>query len=498
MVLGLIGTVLGVYFLGYISGNIRQNDFAIFTIIIPFTVFIDSILLFLILQIIKPLDELTKKSKEIAQGDLSKRIQITSHDELGELGNAFNDMAQKLQQMKQGLEDTVKNKTAELEENVEELKVQQAKDEAIFKSIGEGLFLTDNKGRIVFINKSAEQILDITYQESHGKILKDLLTLYAEDAKFVSEEERPVSVALNQGITKSSKYILVKKNDQKIIIEMTASPVIQKNEHDNKSTIIGAISTIRDITQEREIDKMKTEFISLASHQLRTPLSSIKWYTEMLLNGDVGTLTPDQLELAKSVSASSQIMSEIVGALLNISRIELGRIALSPKQVDLKELINVCVKEVQVKYSVKKQTVLIVIPDNFPKVSLDVELIKQVYLNLLTNAIKYSPNGGSIVINVALNNKEFISTISDNGYGIPKAQQDKVFKKFFRANNVIKKETDGTGLGLYLVKTIVESSRGKIWFESEEGKGTKFHFSLPLNYTESTQEDSNKFQNSKI
>ena len=336
-------------------------------------------------------------------------------------------------------------------------------------------------------NKSAEQILDLTYKESHGKILKDLLVLYEENASIVAEENRPVTVALNQGVTKSSKYILVKKNDQKIIIEMTSSPVIQHNEQNDKPIIIGTITTIRDITKEREVDRMKTEFISLASHQLRTPLSSIKWYTEMLLNGDAGPLSADQTELAKSVSASSQIMSEIVAALLNISRIELGKIALSPKQIDLKDLINACVKEVEVKYTQKKQTITVEIPENFPKVTIDVELIKQVYLNLLTNAIKYSPNNGAIAISVSIKNNEFISTVSDSGYGIPKLQQDKIFKKFFRANNVIKKETEGNGLGLYLVKSIVESSKGKIWFESEEGKGTKFFFSLPLHYNETKQ-----------
>jgi PAS domain S-box-containing protein len=487
MFIGLTGTVLGVKFLGDITGgNTNQSNFIIVEII-PFTVFVDGILLFLILQIIKPLDELTKKSKEIANGDLSKRIQITSHDELGQLGTAFNDMATKLQEMKLGLENTVKLKTAELEENLEVLKIQQAKDEAIFKSIGEGLILTDDKGNTVFLNKSAEQILDLTRKVSYGKKLNDVLVLYEEDARLVSEENRPISIALNKGITKSSKFILVKKNDQKIIIEMTSSPVSQHSAEDDKTIIIGTITTIRDITKEREVDRMKTEFISLASHQLRTPLASIKWYTEMLLNGDAGPLSSDQTELAKSVSESSQIMSEIVGALLNISRIELGKIALSPKLIDLKKLINACVKEVEIKYTQKKQTLSINIPENFPNVPLDVELIKQVYLNLLTNAIKYSPNGGVIIISVSRNNNEFISTISDNGYGIPKLQQDKVFKKFFRADNVVKKETEGTGLGLYLVKAIVESSKGKIWFESEEGKGTKFLFSLPLHYNETKQ-----------
>jgi len=484
MFFGLLGTVMGVYGLGYISGNTSQNDFAIITIIIPFTIFIDALLLFFILQIIKPLDELTKKSKELAIGDLSKRINITSHDELGQLGAAFNDMAQKLQEMKQGLENTVKHKTAELEENLEQLKIQQAKDDAIFKSIGEGLILTDNKGIVIFLNKNAEITLDLTRKDCYGKMLKDVLVLYDENAHMVPEENRPISIALNQGITKSSKLLLVKKNDQKINIEMTSSPVIQHCQEDDKPTIIGSITTIRDITKEREVDRMKTEFISLASHQLRTPLSSIKWYTEMLLNGDAGPLSPDQLELARSVSASSQIMSEIVGALLNISRIELGKIALNPKPTDLKELINACMKEVEVKYKAKKQILTFEIPENFPKVPIDVEMFKQVYLNLLTNAIKYSPAEGRIAINVSIKDNQFISTVSDSGYGIPKNQQDKIFKKFFRADNVIKKETDGNGLGLYLVKSIVESSKGKIWFESEEGKGTKFYFSLPLQFNE--------------
>jgi PAS domain S-box-containing protein len=489
MFLGLVGTLLGVNFLGNLTGgNTNENNLALIAII-PFTVFVDGILLFLILQIIKPLDELTKKSKKIANGDLNERIKITSHDELGQLGGAFNEMTAKLLEMKQGLENTVKLKTAELETNLEQLKVQQAKDEAIFKSIGEGLILTDDKGITVFINKNAEEILDLNRKGSYGKMLKDLLVLYEEDAKFVSEENKPFIVALNKGETKSSKFILVRKNDQKTIIEMTSSPVIQHETEGNKPTIIGSITTIRDITKEREVDRMKTEFISLASHQLRTPLSSIKWYTEMLLNGDAGPLSADQTELAKSVSASSQIMSEIVGALLNISRMELGKITLNPKPTDLKELISFCVKEVEVKYREKKQVVSIEIPENLPQVPVDPELIKQVYLNLLTNAIKYTPEGGKIVISVAITDDKVLSTVGDSGYGIPKLQQDKIFKKFFRADNVVKKETDGTGLGLYLVKSIVESSKGKIWFESEEGKGTKFFFSLPLNINEADSKD---------
>lgn len=481
MVLGLIGTVIGVNYFGYITtGDTSSSSIRTIEIIIPFTVFVDSVLLFLILQIIKPLEKLTKTSKEIAKGNLSERIKISTHDELGELGVAFNNMAANLQQTKQGLENTVKMKTAELEQNVAELKMQQDKDNAIFKSIGEGLILTDNAGTILFVNKSAEHILGIHHSEKHAKTLMDLLNLYEEDLKPVLKETRPDTIALKKGDTKTSKYILVKKNDQKIVIEMTSSPVIQRNPHGNIDRVIGSITIIRDITKEREVDRMKTEFISLASHQLRTPLSSIKWYTEMLLAGDAVPLTSEQKELAKSVSESSEIMSEIVKALLNISRIELGRLTLTPIPTDLKELISSCVKEVEIKIHEKNQVLTIHIPDDIPKILIDPKFIREVYINLLTNANKYSPVNGEITITIKIENGKIISSVADSGYGIPKYQQDKIFQKFFRADNIVKKETEGSGLGLYLAKAIVESSKGKIWFDSVAEKGTTFYFSLPL------------------
>lgn len=416
----------------------------------------------------RPIITLTEKTRHIMQGDFTQRISVKSSDEVGALATAFNKMSSELAASYQALEHKVEERTIALKQKMQELKNAHAKDDAILSSIGDGLIVTDAQGRILLINAIAADLLGWDRQKIIGNDIGAYET-FDEAGTPLPKGEQPMQVALKTG-EKVNRYI---KSSTKKVLNVTASPVLQHRR------TVGAIQIIRDSTREKEIDRMKTEFISIASHQLRTPLSAIRWFVEMLLSGDTGKLKPEQQEFAQNIEDSTERMIELVNSLLNISRIESGRIIIDPKPTDLHELVSGIINDLKGKTAEKKQTLVISIHKDLPLINLDQRLIGQVYLNLLTNAIKYTPKGGEISVFVSRKGGEIISQVTDNGYGIPKSEQGKMFQKFFRASNIAKVETDGTGLGMYLIKSVVETSGGKIWFESEEGKGSTFWFSLP-------------------
>lgn len=403
------------------------------------------------------LRRLKQGAQRLANGDFSRQIPVTSHDEIGETAQAFNTMAERLR------------------ESYHRLSVETERDRVLLESMGEGVLAVDEKGAIVIVNTQAGQLLELEETEKlTGRAVHEVVTLLDTKDKPLPDAQLPIMQALETRQAVHDIYAFRKSGGVKVALDITATPVLVE------SRTVGAIMNLRDVTKEKEIDRMKTEFISLASHQLRTPLSAIRWFSEMLLSGDAGELKPDQAEFARNISDSTDRMIALVNALLNISRIESGRIMIDPKPTDLRELVSGIVNDLKAKTSEKEQMLIISVHEDLPKINLDPRLIGQVYLNLLTNAIKYTPKGGEISVFISKKGDEVISQVTDNGYGIPKEQQGRIFQKFFRASNAAKVETDGTGLGLYLIKAVVESSGGKIWFESEEGKGTTFWFSMPL------------------
>ncbi len=241
---------------------------------------------------------------------------------------------------------------------------------------------------------------------------------------------------------------------------------------------------IRDITQEREINKMRTEFVSLTSHQLRTPLTAIRWYIEELYGGELGELTVKQKDYLAQVIDSNWRMIKLVNDLLNISRLETGRLRIDPKPTDLVALIRNTIKDHAVLARAKNCRLVFNLPSKkLPLINIDPTLIGPVINNIISNALKYSVGAKhkcGVVIDLTIKKSDLLITVSDRGIGIPKKDQPHIFEGFFRAANVSRLETEGTGLGLYLAKMIIEASGGKIWFQSRENVGSVFSVSLPL------------------
>jgi len=358
-------------------------------------------------------------------------------------------------------------------EDVEASKNDLDKFKMAVDGASDHIVITDSDGIILYANQAVETITGFSKTEVVGKKVGNknlwggLMTLpfYKKLWKSIKLDKKAFTGEINNR----------KKDGQLYVAMASISPVLN-----NKNEVIYFVGIERDITHEKEVDRMKTDFISLASHQLRTPLSAIRWFGEMLLNGDAGKLTKDQKEYITNIALSNERMISLVNSLLNISRIESGRIIIDPEPTDLGKLIKDVLVEIDNKIKEKKQEIIISIHSNLPKINVDPKLIREVYKNLLTNANKYTQIGGEISIFISKKDHEIISQISDNGYGIPKKDQAKIFDKFYRAENIVKLETEGTGLGLYLAKSIVESSSGKIWFESKEKVGTTFWFTLPL------------------
>jgi PAS domain S-box-containing protein len=376
-----------------------------------------------------------------------------------------------------------RNVLEDLQLEKEALAHAKAKDEALLESIGEGLIAVDNDRKILVINKVAERMLGWNGRELIGKELTDL-PLEDEAGNLIPLDKRPTTIALATGEVTKVTYFFVRKNGTRFPMATTATPIKLGGK------TIGLIEIVRDITHEKEVDKAKDEFISLASHQLRSPLTTISWYTEMILNGDVGEVAPDQKKYLEEIYQGSQRMVALVNTLLDISRIELGTFQIESQPTDVVALAQGVLDEQKPSIEKKKLIVTTDFSKNTPLFLTDPKLLCMVFQNLLDNAVEYTPPGGRIEFTISLYEKRSIAIkVSDTGYGIPKSQQDQIFTKFFRADNVRDKDTDGTGLGLYIVKSVVESFGGTIRFESEENKGTTFYVMLPLD-TVKKKEDS--------
>ena len=362
-----------------------------------------------------------------------------------------------------------------LEENALQLSKERNKLETIVQSIGDGVFVVDRDLNIILFNPKACQISGFSEKEVLGKKYDEVLKfIFESDPKKIDDRFIKDAIKTKKIQEMNNHSLLVTKKNVKIPFAASAAPLINE-----EGQVTGCVVVFRDITKDREIDIMKTEFVSIASHQLKTPLTGIKWMTELLLRCG---LNEEQVEFAQSAHDSTNRMIKLINELLDVSHIETGRkFDIRKEKTDIIALLNAILEEIN--ENARKKDILIEKSKGTPAelmVDIDISKVRQVFTNLIDNAIKYSKQGDRIEVSCVKDEAEVIFFVRDTGIGIPQKQQKRLFEKFFRADNAVLSETDGTGLGLYIAKAIVEAHNGKVWFDSAENKGTTFYIKLPL------------------
>ncbi|HLD20446.1 MAG TPA: ATP-binding protein [Patescibacteria group bacterium] len=357
------------------------------------------------------------------------------------------------------------------------MKVRSAQDktQAIIESLVDGLLLFDSNEQVVMMNPAASDICDTPLEKVIG-LTPDAIPSYQKNLLAIIH----ALPAFPDALTKPIEHVMIDlKEPYSRSLEISLSAMFPSI--GEKKTPVGYVLTLRDVTKEKMVDQMKSEFVSVASHQLRTPLAAIKWSLQMLKNGDLGKMTNEQLEFITKCFDSNERMIKLVNDLLNVSRIEEGLFQYTFETTDAKNFIQLLLNENAI--MAQQKNIILEQYNDIPQntlIKIDADKLRMAIQNILDNAYKYTPAGGRVIVKTNITPDALEVKLSDTGVGIPDANKDKIFSKFFRASNVVKMQTEGSGLGLFIVKSIVERHHGAINFYSEEGHGTTFTITIPL------------------
>ena len=444
--------------------------------LIVITVAIISAVLFsiIILFFLKPLNTLILSSQNLSNGNFSQRVDIRSGDEFEELASSLNSMGEKISKV---FAETEKQKDIAVSEN--------SRLTEVLSSIVDGIIAVDFHKNVLLANKTAQELTGYTQIELYGQPIDKLLHL------FVENEEITPKTYCQQNFSKTVK--LVGKMGRSTKISLTTAQV-----GETVQTNLSCILILHDLSKEEELEKMKFDFVSMASHELKTPLTSIVGYLSVFVNENNGKLPKEELELVNRSLIAAQQLFTLVQNLLNVNKIEREQISVSPQAIDYMPILTKAVDDLKNQATLKNISLTLAMPgEPLPKVLTDPIRIGEVITNLVANAINYTNSGGKVEVSIATSPSEVTTLVSDSGIGIPKEAIPHLFTKFFRVSNIAQQANKGTGLGLYIAKSIIEKLNGKIYVESEVGKGSKFYFTLPVAPT-SNLIDSSKFVGQEI
>ena len=338
----------------------------------------------------------------------------------------------------------------------------------------DNIIITDDKGLIVFINEAATKNIGYTTEEIAGRKVCDLGLwghTMSEDHhnrlwRTIAQEKKRYEGEVNS----------IRKNGSKYMSDLNIFPILNE-----EGDVKFFVSIERDITKEREIDQLKNDFISLASHQLRTPLTTISLAIDIILRDPASTFTDRQKNSLQRIHRGIFEMADLTDALLDVSKIQLGTFIVDPEPTCVNDVAKSTVAQYRTHLDKKNLRIVETYDSRTGLIMSSMNIVKIVLQNLISNAVKYTPKGGLIAVNTKKNKDRIVISVTDTGWGIPRDQQERIFSKFFRAYNISSQKAGGTGLGLYLTKLLLSSIKGKVWFKSTENEGTTFFVSLPIN-----------------
>ncbi|MGN6542529.1 MAG: sensor histidine kinase [Ginsengibacter sp.] len=407
-------------------------------------------------NIADPIKKLTESIKEIAAENYSERVHFEKQDEFGELSESFNTMAEKLEEYKAG--------------NLEKLMIEKKRIETLINNMKDPVIGLDEKKRILFMNNVALKIAGLNTENIIGKKVQDiamkndLVRTLAGELFEEENEHQPHSAPLKIYADNKESYF------EKEIIPIKIIPTGEKEEKQ-----IGNVILLRNITPYKELDFAKTNFIATVSHELKTPISSIKMSLQLLENEQVGNLNAEQQALMENIKDDATRLLKITGELLNMTQAERGSIPIKMMPAAPRKIVEYAVNANKAVADQKGIKFEINVPSALPQVLADKEKTSWVLTNLISNAIRYSYDNSVIYIDVILENRKIKFSVTDTGQGISPEYVEKIFDRYFRIPGTKK---EGTGLGLSISKEFIEAQGGKISVKSDFGAGSSFSFSL--------------------
>jgi PAS domain S-box-containing protein len=406
----------------------------------------------------RPIEQLVRGTRALAVGDFDQRIPVRGDDELAGLAGAFNHMAEAIQDGQR-----------DLRESHDHLAREKARIQAIVEASPDGLVMLDPQGRVASVNPAAAALLGL----SRIRIPDEPIEVEALPAPAAGMLRACIDSARN---AEAGQPEYERSDEPRLVLQLREVNLARPD-----GGSYGRLLHLHDITRERVIDEMKSDFISLVSHELRTPLTSILGFSSYLLTGKLGAVAEGQKAALESVHRQARRLSAIISDFLDVSRIESGKIEMKKEEVSIAQVAGRVIQDLRPQAAEKSIRVEARLADGAQQVIAlgDEQRIAQVFTNLVGNALKFTDSSGSVMVNLARSNGEVRCSVRDSGCGIPPDELDRVFDRFYQVEKVVTRKSGGTGLGLAIVKNIVEAHGGRIWIDSELGKGTEVSFTLP-------------------